>query len=176
MSARSRDETTEAICERLFKKYPNAAALASAPPAAVERIIKKIGFYHNKAKHIIAASRIVVNKHHGKVPDTFDSLLQLPGVGRKVAGCVMVYAFHQDAIPVDTHVHRISNRLGWVATRTPEQTERELIRLVPRQYWQAVNDSMVSHGKRVCKPITPLCSACCVETYCKKVGVKKSGR
>ena len=98
--------------------------------------------------------------------------MALPGVGRKVSGCVLVYAFKKDAIPVDTHVHRISNRLGLTKTKTPEKTEMALRELVPKKYWQDVNDLLVHHGKKVCKPITPQCSQCSVEKYCKKVGVK----
>ncbi len=170
LSARARDEVTEVITEQLFKKYKNAKQLAAAKQRDVEKIIKQIGFYRNKAKHVIGAAQAVVK--HGSVPDTEAGLMALPGVGRKVAGCVLVYAFKKDAIPVDTHVHRISNRLGLVKTKTPEKTEQALRILTPRKYWQDVNDLLVHHGKTVCKPITPLCHKCAIEKYCKKVGVK----
>ncbi len=173
LSARARDEVTEPLCEELFKKYPTPAALAHAASNDVERLIKRIGFYRNKTKHIIATSKMIVEQHHGKVPQTMEELLHLPGVGRKVAGCVLVYAHNKDAIPVDTHVHRLSNRLGWVKTKTPEQTEQALMKLVPKRYWQSVNDSLVWHGKTICKPITPECSRCVVREWCKRVGVKR---
>ena len=98
--------------------------------------------------------------------------MELPGVGRKVANCVLVYAFGRDAIPVDTHVHRISNRMGWVRTKSPEETERFLVRTVPRRYWQIVNEALVSHGKAVCRPIGPKCGECPIERWCAKRGVK----
>jgi len=170
LSARARDEVTEFIAEELFKKYKNAKQLSKAKQKDVEKIIKPIGFYRNKAKNVIAAAKAVDGL--GKVPDEEKGLLALPGVGRKVAGCVLVYAFKKDAIPVDTHVHRISNRLGLVKTKTPEKTELALVEKVPRRYWQDVNDLLVHHGKTICKPITPLCGKCKIEKYCKKVGVK----
>ncbi|MBI4150489.1 endonuclease III [Candidatus Woesearchaeota archaeon] len=173
LSARSKDEVTEPLCEELFKHYPNAKALANANSKDVERMIKRIGFYRNKTKHIIATSKIILEKYHGKVPETMEELLHLPGVGRKVAGCVLVYAHSKDAIPVDTHVHRVSNRLGWVKTKKPEQTEQALMKLVPKKYWQVVNDYLVWHGKTTCKPITPECSRCVVRKWCKRVGVKR---
>lgn len=173
LSARARDEVTEPLCEELFAKYPNATALANAHPKEVEHLIKRIGFYRNKTKHVIAASKMVIEKYYGKVPETMEELVHLPGVGRKVAGCVLVYAHEKDAIPVDTHVHRLSNRLGWVKTKTPEQTEQILMKIVPKKYWKVVNDSLVWHGKTTCKPITPECSRCVVRKWCKRVGVTR---
>lgn len=174
LSARCRDEVTEPVCEKLFLKYPNAKSLAAARPKDVERIIHRIGFYRQKTKYVIGSAKIIVEKHKGNVPDDFEKLLNLPGVGRKVAGCVIVYAFGLDAIPVDTHVHRLSNRLGWVKTKSPLQTEKELIRIVPKKYWQMVNDTLVAHGKSICKPVIPLCSHCDIYKYCKRVNVVKS--
>ncbi|MBI1971110.1 endonuclease III [Candidatus Woesearchaeota archaeon] len=173
LSARARDEVTEQVCEVLFNKYPTVEALAGAKQQDIEQCIQRIGFYHTKARNIIKTSKIVIQQHHGSVPGTMDDLLTLPGVGRKVAGCVLVYAFQKDAIPVDTHVHRISNRLGWVRTKAPEQTEQRLMKIVPKKNWQVVNDCLVSHGKKICKPIQPLCHSCCIERYCKKVGIHK---
>jgi endonuclease III len=173
LSARSRDEVTEILCEDLFRKYPTLNALSKAKAEDVEKIIKKIGFYKNKTRHVLATAKILVQTYHEKVPQTMNELMKLPGVGRKVAGCVMVYAHGLDAIPVDTHVHRIANRLGWVCTKHPEQTEKELEKIVPKAYWKWVNDLMVRHGKTVCKPITPHCSQCRVNQYCKQVNVKR---
>jgi len=174
LSARAKDTVSYPISNAVFKKYPDAKSLAKAKQKNVEKIIKSIGFYRNKAKNIIGSARIVHKKYNDKVPRIKSELLELPGVGSKVAGCVLVYAFGISAIPVDTHVHRLSNRLGWVKTKTPEQTERALEQLVPRKYWIDVNELLVTHGQTICAPITPRCSICPVRKYCKRVGVKKS--
>jgi endonuclease-3 len=173
LSARSRDETTEVLSENLFKKYPTVQKLAKAKQSDVVKIIKSIGFYNNKSKNVIAAAKMVVDDYKGKVPKDWDRLLAIPGVGRKVAGCVRVYAFNEYAIPVDTHVHRIANRLGWVETTDPEKTEKELMRIVPKEYWNIVNDTLVSHGKTICIPQTPRCTKCPIFKQCKRVGVEK---
>ncbi len=173
MSARAKDEVTEVISENLFKKYPTAEKLAKANKKDVIKIIRKIGFFNMKSKNVINASKMLLEKFNGKVPKTMEQLIELPGVGRKVANCVLVYAFKQDAIPVDTHVHRISNRLGWVKTKTPEETEQALIKLVPQKHWQILNDTLVAHGKTICVPISPFCSKCPVHNYCKRKGVEK---
>ncbi len=165
LSARSRDEVTYPICEELFKKYPTAKKLSGAKASDVERLIKKIGFYKQKTKYIISTAKKIVEL--GKVPSDIDELIKLPGVGRKVAGCVRVYAFGKDAIPVDTHVHRISNRTGLVKTKYPENTEIELMKITPKKYWQLVNDLLVWYGKTTCKPITPECYRCKIIKYCK---------
>lgn len=165
LSARSRDEVTHPLCDRLFQKYPTAEKLAKAKPKEIEKLIKKIGFYKQKTKYIIGtAKKIVENK--GRVPDKIEELTKLPGVGRKVAGCVMVYAHGKDAIPVDTHVHRISNRIGLVNTKYPEKTEQELMKITPGKYWQLVNELFVWYGKTTCKPITPECYGCKIIRYC----------
>ncbi|MBU0615809.1 MAG: endonuclease III [Nanoarchaeota archaeon] len=173
LSARSKDEQTEPIARELFKRYKNAKQLAAAPIKDVEKIIKKIGFYHQKAKYIIETSKMVISEFDGKVPDDYERLMRCPGVGRKVAGCVLVYAFGIAAIPVDTHVHRISNRLGWVKTKDPEKTEVELLKLVPKKQWFLVNDVLVNHGKTICAPISPFCSRCTISKYCPRIGVEK---
>jgi endonuclease-3 len=173
LSARSRDETTEVVARDLFRVYPDCQSLANAPVRKVEKIIKKTGFYKTKARRIIGVSKLLMEKYKGNVPESFDELLALPGVGRKTAACVLVYAFGKAAIPVDTHVHRISNRLGWVSTKTPEQTEFALRSAIPEKHWLAINDLLVWHGKNVCKPIRPLCSICQIESLCAKVIAKK---
>ncbi len=173
LSARAKDEVTEVISKNLFKKYPTAKKLASAKQSDVIKIIRKIGFFNNKSKNIINASKMLLEKFNNKVPKTRQDLVELPGVGRKVANCVLVYAYKQDAIPVDTHVHRISNRLGWVKTKAPEETEKALESLVPKRHWQILNDTFVSHGKTICTPISPFCSKCPISAYCNKVNVKK---
>lgn len=174
LSARAKDEMTEVISEKLFKKYPDVKSLATADKKAVIKIIKSIGFYNNKAKNIIGAAKMLVGEFNGKVPDAMEDLVKFPGVGRKVANCVLVYSFAKNAIPVDIHVHRISNRLGWVKTKTPEQTEEELMKLVPKKHWQIINETLVMHGKTICVPISPFCSKCPVYKNCRRIGVEKS--
>ena len=171
LSARCRDEVTEVISRRLFERYPTAERLAAARPAAVQRIIRPIGFYRMKAKYVIETARQILKKHGGRVPQSLEELTELPGVGRKVANCVLVYAFGNPAIPVDTHVHRVSNRLGWVKTKSPDQTERALEPILPKRHWLEVNEILVAHGKAVCRPGRPLCLQCPAERDCPKVGV-----
>lgn len=171
LSARSRDEMTEKVCVALFRKYPTPELLARVRPRRLIPLLRRIGFYRQKAKYIVEASRSIVHKHGGRVPDTLDELIRLAGVGRKVANCVLVYAFGKPAIAVDTHVHRISNRLGWVRTRTPEQTERALAEFLPKRRWLTINELLVSHGKTVCRPIGPKCDQCPVQRWCERRGV-----
>jgi endonuclease-3 len=174
LSARNKDEMTIKATQKLFAKYKTPKQIANAPIKKLEPLIKQSGFYKTKAKRIKEISRILLEKYKGRVPDNFDKLMELPGVGRKTAGCVMVYAFNKPAIPVDTHVHRISNRLSWVKTKTREQTEQELMRLIPRKYWLDVNEVLVIHGQTVCAPISPFCSKCKIRRYCSRIGVAKS--
>ena len=170
LSARSRDEMTDVITEALFRRYPTARALARAERRAVEKILKPIGFYRTKASYVMETARMV-EAAGGRIPRTIEGLMVYPGVGRKVANCVLVYAFGRQAIPVDTHVHRVSNRMGWMKTRTPEETERRLTALVPRRLWPVINEALVAHGKAVCKPIGPTCDRCPVSRWCARVGV-----
>jgi endonuclease-3 len=167
LSARTKDETTTKVVKVLFSKYKNAKELANAKTKDVEKIIKSIGFYHVKSKRIIEVAKIINSKYKGKVPDNLEKLVELPGVGRKTANCVLVYAFDKPAIPVDIHVHRISNRLGLVNTKTPEETEQELMKNVPKKYWIDINDTFVMYGQNICKPISPMCSVCKIKRDCK---------
>jgi len=166
LSARTRDENTSAVVRKLFSQYKTAHALASAKISDVEKIIKSTGFYHVKAKRIIEVASIIDSKYSGKVPQTLDKLVELPGVGRKTANCVLVYAFDKPAIPVDTHVHRISNRIGLVQTKTPEDTEIELMKKIPRKHWVRINDTFVMYGQNICKPISPMCKVCQIKKEC----------
>jgi len=166
LSARNHDEMTIKATKKLFAKYKTPEQIASAPLKKLEPLIRQSGFYKTKAKRIKEISRILIEKDRGQVPEDFDKLVELPGVGRKTAGCVMVYAFGKPAIPVDTHVHRISNRLGWVKTKTPEQTEQVLMKLIPEKYWLDVNEVLVIHGQTICGPIRPRCDECKVSKYC----------
>ncbi len=167
LSARTKDETTTKIVKVLFSKYKNSKELANAKIKDVEKIIKSIGFYHVKSKRIIEVAKIIDTKYKGKVPDDLDTLVELPGVGRKTANCVLVYAYDKPAIPVDIHVHRISNRLGLVDTKNPEETEQELMKKIQKKYWIEINDTFVMYGQNICKPISPMCDVCKIKKSCK---------
>lgn len=174
LSARTKDESTTKVVKVLFSNYKNANALASAKVKDIEKIIKSIGFYHVKAKRIIEVAKIIDSEYNGKVPDDLQKLLELPGVGRKTANCVLVYAFDKPAIPVDIHVHRISNRLGLVDTKTPEETEMELMKRVPKKFWLEINDTFVMYGQNICKPISPMCEVCQIKKNCKYYKIKNA--
>lgn len=167
LSARTKDENTTKVVKKLFTQYKTAKKLASAKTKDIEKIIRSIGFYHVKAKRIIEVAKIIQTQYGGKVPDNLDDLVKMPGVGRKTANCVLVYAFEKPAIPVDIHVHRISNRLGLVDTKTPEETEFALIEKIPKKYWLEINDTFVMYGQNICKPISPMCSVCKIRKLCK---------
>ena len=167
LSARTKDENTAKVVKKLFSKYKSAHALSKAKVKDVEKTIRSIGFYHVKAKRIIDVASIINSKYKGMVPSSMDELLQLPGVGRKTANCVLVYAFDKPAIPVDIHVHRISNRLGLVNTKTPEDTELELMKKIPKKYWLEINDTFVMYGQNICKPRSPQCTVCKIKNCCK---------
>ena len=166
LSARTKDESTTKVVKKLFSRYLTPKALANAKVRNVEKLIKSIGFYHVKAKRIIKVAQIINSQYKGKVPENFEKLIELPGVGRKTANCVLVYAFDTPAIPVDTHVHRISNRLGLVNTKMPEETEMELRKKIPKKYWLQINDTFVMYGQNICKPISPMCNICKIKTRC----------
>lgn len=166
LSARSRDENTSKIVHTLFQKYKNARELANADLNDIKSIIHSIGFYNTKAERIKQVSKIIVEKFHGIVPNEVEDLLGLPGVGRKTANCVLVYAFNKPAIPVDIHVHRISNRIGIVKTQNPKKTEEELIKIIDRKYWLILNNTFVRYGQNICLPIRPKCEICSLKDVC----------
>lgn len=167
LSARTKDETTTKAVKALFLKYKNPEDLSNAKIKDVEKIIRSIGFFHVKSKRIIEVAKIIHEKYKDKVPEDLDTLVQLPGVGRKTANCVLVYAFEKPAIPVDIHVHRISNRLGLVNTKNPEETEQELMKKIDKKYWIDINDTFVMYGQNICKPISPMCDVCKIKKSCK---------
>jgi endonuclease III len=140
--------------------------IAEADPVLLEPLIRPAGFYHVKAKRIVEVSQKLLNEFKGQVPDNMKGLLELPGVGRKTANCVLVYGFQIPAIPVDVHVHRISNRLGLVDTKTPEETEEKLTMLVPKDYWIELNDLMVQFGQTICRPQSPRHEECPLQDLC----------
>ncbi|MBT3685944.1 MAG: endonuclease III [Nitrosopumilus sp.] len=174
LSARTKDETTTKAVKALFLKYKNPKDLGNAKVKDVEKIIRSIGFFHVKSKRIIEVSKIIHQKYKDKVPEDLDTLVQLPGVGRKTANCVLVYAFEKPAIPVDIHVHRISNRLGLVDTKNPEDTEQELMKKIDKKYWIDINDTFVMYGQNICKPISPMCDVCKITKSCKYYKTKNA--
>jgi endonuclease-3 len=167
LSQRTRDEMTTLATERLFRRFKTPEELANAKPSEVKGLIRLVGFYNMKTKAIIKVSKQLVKKFGGKVPSDKEALMSLPWVGPKTANCVLVYGFDEPAIPVDTHVHRISNRLGLVETKTPEETEAQLVKTVPRRYWLSLNDLFVRFGQTTCKPIGPKCGECSLKAQCK---------
>jgi len=174
LSARTKDETTTKAVKALFLKYKNPKQLANAKIKDVEKIIRSSGFFHVKSKRIIEVAKIIHTKYKDKVPEDLDTLVQLPGVGRKTANCVLVYAFEKPAIPVDIHVHRISNRLGLVDTKNPEETEQELMSKIDKKYWIDINDTFVMYGQNICKPISPMCDVCKIKKSCKYYKTKNA--
>jgi len=174
LSARTKDENTTKAADKLFKVYGTPKKLANAKVKDVEKMIKSVGFYHVKSKRIINAAKIILEKYNGKVPANLDKLVDIPGVGRKTANCVLVYAFEEPAIPVDTHVHRISNRLGLVETKTPEETEMALREKISKKYWLPINNTFVMYGQNICKPISPMCNVCQIQNSCNYYKSKKN--
>jgi endonuclease-3 len=177
LSSQTKDAVTHAASLRLFAVAETPEALAKLPERRIERLIYPVSFYRNKARHVRETARQIVQRFGGRVPTTMDELLTLPGVGRKTANLVLIVAHEsEDNICVDTHVHRIANRLGWVRTKTPEQTEHALYDKAPRRWWVDINLYLVTWGQQVCRPLYPLCSACVVGELCPRIGVAREGR
>jgi endonuclease-3 len=166
LSQRTKDEKTDQAAKALLSKYSTCNELSKAPLEEIEEYIKPVNYYKTKAARIKEISTILVERYSGNTPESIDELMTLPGVGLKTASCVMVYGFKREAIPVDTHVHRISNRLGIIHTRTPEESEKELWKVIPTKYVRLVNELMVKHGQRICRPVKPLCHQCTVGFFC----------
>ncbi|MBI2184572.1 MAG: endonuclease III [Thaumarchaeota archaeon] len=166
LSQRTRDANTTKACNQLFSIYDTPEKLAAATPSELEPLIKPAGFYRVKSRRIREVAELIVKRFKGKVPDNIEDLLSLPAVGRKTANCVLVYGFKKPAIPVDTHVHRITNRLGFASTKTPDETEDALLRTVDKEYWLEINDLFVRFGQEICRPINPKCSVCLLKDDC----------
>lgn len=173
LSARTRDETTIKAGKRILSRAPTPQKLSRLSVAQIARLIYPVGFYRTKARHLHALARKLILDFGGKVPFSYKELVSLPGVGRKTANIVLASAFGKPAIGVDTHVHRISNRLGLVRTKSPEKTNEALDRLVPRKYKRRLNMSMVAFGQTVCTPLRPRCSECPLSKECPRIGVSK---
>jgi endonuclease-3 len=176
LSAQTRDPVTAAASARLFGAARTPRTMAKLTEKQIEKLIYPVSFYRNKAKHVKAACQQIVERCGGRVPGTMDELLSLPGVGRKTANLVLILSFRSlKNICVDTHVHRISNRLGWVATRTPEETEQALYHATHARWWPYINLYLVTWGQNVCRPVYPRCDACVIRKHCARVGVTAAG-
>ncbi len=174
ISARTKDEVTGPATERLFALADSPEKMSRLSEERIEKAIFPAGFYHTKAKAIRKASKDLVERFGSRIPDTIEELLTLPGVGRKTANLVMTLAHHKAGICVDTHVHRITNRWGYVKTKTPHETEQALRAKLPNKYWITINTILVLHGQNICKPISPFCSRCPVFKCCDRIGVTKT--
>ena len=171
LSLRTKDEVTEQASRRLFTLGKTPHQILELPLKTIEKAIYPVGFYHTKARTLHSVCRDLIKRFQGKVPDTLEELLSLKGVGRKTANLVVTLSFKKPGICVDTHVHRISNRLGYVNTKTPDETEMALRKKLPRRFWIEFNDLLVPFGQNLCRPISPFCSRCPIERDCAKVGV-----
>jgi endonuclease-3 len=174
LSLRTQDKTTGIASERLFKLAPDVKTMSKLPVKTIEKTIYPVGFYKVKAQRIKELCNVLIKEYNANVPDELDELLKLKGVGRKTANLVITLGYKKPGICVDTHVHRITNRWGYVKTKTPEQTEFALREKLPQKYWLEINGLLVAFGQGICRPISPICSKCDINRYCEKVGVKVS--
>ncbi|MBR9704980.1 endonuclease III [Candidatus Pacearchaeota archaeon] len=173
LSLRSRDETTEKISQELFSIADTPEKIIAIPTSRLEGIIYSTGHYHKKAKSLKSVSQELIDRFKGIVPNTREDLLSIKGIGPKTANIVLNFAYNQPTLPIDTHCHRIPNRLGWINTKTPEQTETALYKVLPQKYWFEFNGIFVLFGRTLCQPVSPWCSKCPVERFCPKFNVKK---
>jgi endonuclease-3 len=174
MSLRTKDETTDVAAERLFSTASTPESVAAIGEKRLAKLIYPVGFYNQKAKQIIKLCTRLVNDYNSNVPDSLEELLTFDGVGRKTANLVITEAFGKPGICVDTHVHRICNRWGYVSTKTPDQTELALREKLPKKYWLEINRLLVAYGKRRCTPVSPRCSECALQDMCPRKGVERS--
>lgn len=174
LSLRTQDATTAGACQRLFCLARTPQAMEKLPTRVIERAIYPVGFYRTKARRLKEVCRTLLRRYRGRVPDDLDELLTINGVGRKTANLVVTLAYRKPGICVDTHVHRITNRWGYVHTKTPEQTESALRKMLPRRHWLSLNDVLVNFGQHLCHPTSPKCSQCPLDAMCPKIGVTRS--
>ncbi|MEA3248605.1 MAG: endonuclease III [Nanoarchaeota archaeon] len=174
LSLRARDENTEKVSKKLFKVADTPEQISKLPIPELEKLIFSSGHYKKKARILKHVSKILIKKFNSKVPNDKEKLLSIKGIGPKTANIVLAFAYGKDVLPIDTHCHRIPNRLGWIKTKTPEQTEKELERILPKKYWNKFNGIFVLFGKKICQPISPWCSKCLIAKYCPKINVNKT--
>jgi endonuclease-3 len=174
ISLRTKDDVTLAASQRLLEKAAGPAELSALKEKQIEKLIYPAGFYRNKAASLKKTAAILLERHGGKVPSSMEELLALPGVGRKTANLVLNEAFDLDAICVDIHVHRISNRCGWLASKNPEETEMTLREILPKKFWKRINRLLVLYGQKLCRPVSPFCSRCVIGKYCSRRDVARA--
>jgi endonuclease-3 len=174
LSLRTQDKNTEKASNKLFAVADTPKKILKLSDKKLESLIYSSGHYKKKAKTLKHVSKVLLEKHKGKVPDTKEELLKIKGVGPKTANIVLAFAYRKLVLPIDTHCHRIPNRLGWIKTKTPEQTERELEKILPKKYWLEFNAIFVLFGQTICQPISPHCSKCPVREYCPRIGITRS--
>lgn len=174
LSLRTQDKNTEIASNRLFQVAQTPKEIISLPIKKVEKLIYSSGHYKKKARTIKHVSEVLLKEFNGRVPKTREELMSIKGIGPKTANIVLAFAFGKKVLPIDTHCHRIPNRLGWVKTKTPEQTEAELNKVLPEKYWTEFNAIFVQFGKTICQPVSPLCSACPINKYCPRIGVVRN--
>jgi endonuclease III len=174
LSLRTQDKNTEKASNRLFAIADTPQGISKLPLKKIEKLIFSSGHYKKKARTIKEVSKLILGKYKGKVPNNKEELLSIKGIGPKTANIVLSFAYGQQVLPIDTHCHRIPNRIGWIKTKMPEQTEKELEKIIEKKYWREFNSTFVLFGKTICKPISPLCSQCPIENFCKKQGVGKT--
>jgi endonuclease-3 len=174
LSLRTKDEVTLVRSQALLEKAPDPQQLLALSTEAIEKLIYPVGFYHTKARNLQKIASIIMETYNGQVPADMDALLALPGVGRKTANLTLTEGFDMDGICVDVHVHRITNRLGALRSKTPEATEMLLREILPKKYWRRINLLLVLYGQRICRPVSPFCSRCVMARHCERVGVERS--
>jgi len=174
LSLRTKDKNTEKVSDKLFKIVKTPTEISKIPIKRLEKLIYSSGHYKKKAKTLKHVSKVLIEKYDGKVPDKKEELLSIKGIGPKTANIVLSFAFGKLVLPIDTHCHRIPNRLGWIKTKTPDSTEKELEKILPKKYWREFNRTFVLFGKTICQPISPWCSKCPIKKYCKKIGIARS--
>lgn len=173
LSARTKDETTIKVCEKLFEKVKEVNDFEKLDVKEIEKLIYPVGFYKTKAKHLKLLPKVLRDEFNSKIPSEIDDLLKLPGVGRKTANLVRAVGFNKPAVTVDVHVNRIMNRLGYVKTKNPYETEMELREKLPKKYWKKINYLLVAFGQNLCRPVSPYCSKCPIIEYCNQINVEK---
>lgn len=174
LSLRTKDETMIPATRRLLRVASTPEGILELKPEAIEKLIYPVGFYKTKTRNLLKICSLLVEQYAGEVPRSLEQLLELPGVGRKTANLVLILGFHEDGMCVDTHVHRISNLLGYIQTKNPDESEQALREKLPRKYWKTYNDLLVAFGQNLCVPVSPWCSRCPVEGYCGKVGLRRN--
>ena len=174
LSLRTQDKNTEKVSKKLFAVADTPQKILKLSDKKLEKLIYSSGHYKKKAKTLKHVSKVLIEEHKGQVPDKKEELLKIKGIGPKTANIVLAFAYGKSVLPIDTHCHRIPNRLGWLKTKTPEQTEKELEKILPKKYWKEFNAIFVLFGQTICQPISPLCSKCPVREYCTRIGVTRS--